>query len=54
MTKETIIAVDAMGGDGGPKIIMPSLREFISENKNTKIKEKFAKANKFWISNSNY
>lgn len=38
MTKETIIAVDAMGGDGGPKIIMPSLREFISENKNTRIK----------------
>ena len=38
MTKETIIAVDAMGGDGGPKIIMPSLREFILENKDIKIK----------------
>ena len=38
MTKETIIAVDAMGGDGGPKIIMPSLREFILENKDIRIK----------------
>ena len=38
MTKETIIAVDAMGGDGGPKVIMPSLREFISENKDIRIK----------------
>tara|TARA_S200000501_G_C20821640_1_gene743120 strand:+ start:264 stop:1277 length:1014 start_codon:yes stop_codon:yes gene_type:complete len=38
MTKQTIIAVDAMGGDQGPKIIMPSLREFILENKDIKIK----------------
>jgi len=38
MTKETIIAVDAMGGDGGPKVIMPSLKEFLLENKNVKIK----------------
>tara|TARA_Y100000996_G_scaffold411808_1_gene396642 strand:+ start:1894 stop:2907 length:1014 start_codon:yes stop_codon:yes gene_type:complete len=38
MTKQTIIAVDAMGGDQGPKIIMPSLREFILEHKDIKIK----------------
>ena len=37
MTKETIIAVDAMGGDGGPKVIMPSLRDFILENRSVKI-----------------
>jgi fatty acid/phospholipid biosynthesis enzyme len=33
MMKETRIAVDAMGGDGGPKIIMPSIKDFILENR---------------------
>ena len=37
MTKETRIAVDAMGGDGGPKIIMPSVKEFLLANKDVKI-----------------
>ena len=32
MIKETRIAVDAMGGDGGPEIIMPSIKDFILEN----------------------
>jgi glycerol-3-phosphate acyltransferase PlsX len=35
--KETRIAVDAMGGDGGPKIIMPSVKEFLLENRSVKI-----------------
>ena len=37
MMKETRIAVDAMGGDGGPKIIMPSVKEFLLENRSVKI-----------------
>jgi len=37
MTKETRIAVDAMGGDGGPKIIMPSVKEFLLVNRDVKI-----------------
>ena len=37
MTKETIIAVDAMGGDGGPKTIMPSIKDFLSINSDVKI-----------------
>ena len=37
MMKETRIAVDAMGGDGGPKIIMPSVKEFLLENREVKI-----------------
>ena len=35
--KETRIAVDAMGGDGGPKIIMPSVKEFLLENRSVKV-----------------
>ena len=37
MMKETRIAVDAMGGDGGPEIIMPSVKDFLSENREVKI-----------------
>jgi glycerol-3-phosphate acyltransferase PlsX len=37
MTKETRIAVDAMGGDGGPKIIMPSVKEFLLANEDVKV-----------------
>ena len=37
MMKETRIAVDAMGGDGGPKIIMPSVKEFLLENRSVKV-----------------
>ena len=37
MMKETRIAVDAMGGDGGPEIIMPSVKDFLSENRAVKI-----------------
>ena len=32
MKKETRIAVDAMGGDGGPEVIMPSLKDFLLYN----------------------
>ena len=32
MSKETIIAVDAMGGDGGPEIIMPAIKDFLALN----------------------
>jgi len=35
--KETRIAVDAMGGDGGPEIIMPSVKDFLSENREVKV-----------------
>jgi glycerol-3-phosphate acyltransferase PlsX len=35
--KETRIAVDAMGGDGGPSIIMPSIKDFLSQNDDIKI-----------------
>jgi len=35
--KETRIAVDAMGGDGGPGIIMPSIKDFLSQNDDIKI-----------------
>ena len=38
MIKETRIAVDAMGGDGGPKIIMPSIKDFILENEDISVK----------------
>ena len=37
MMKETRIAVDAMGGDGGPEIIMPSVKDFLSENREVKV-----------------
>ncbi len=37
MMKETRIAVDAMGGDGGPSIIMPSIKDFLSQNDDIKI-----------------
>ena len=37
MMKETRIAVDAMGGDGGPEIIMPSVKDFLLENREVKI-----------------
>ena len=37
MTKETRIAVDVMGGDGGPKIIMPSVKEFLLANEDVKV-----------------
>ena len=37
MMKETRIAVDAMGGDGGPKIIMPSVKAFLLENRSVKV-----------------
>ena len=37
MMNETRIAVDAMGGDGGPEIIMPSVKDFLSENREVKI-----------------
>ena len=37
MMKETRIAVDAMGGDGGPEVIMPSIKDFLSENREVKI-----------------
>ena len=37
MMKETRIAVDAMGGDGGPEVIMPSVKDFLSENREVKI-----------------
>ncbi|MBT7542913.1 MAG: phosphate acyltransferase PlsX [Gammaproteobacteria bacterium] len=37
MMKETRIAVDAMGGDGGPRIIMPSIKDFLSQNDDIKI-----------------
>jgi len=35
--KETRIAVDAMGGDGGPSIIMPSIKDFLTQNDDIKI-----------------
>ena len=37
MTKETRIAVDAMGGDGGPKVIMPSIKDFLSDHSDVNI-----------------
>ena len=37
MMKETRIAVDAMGGDGGPSIIMPSIKDFLTQNDDIKI-----------------
>ena len=37
MTKETIIAVDAMGGDGGPKVIMPAIKDFLLVNNDVSI-----------------
>jgi glycerol-3-phosphate acyltransferase PlsX len=37
MMKETRIAVDAMGGDGGPKVIMPSIKDFLSDNNEVNI-----------------
>ena len=37
MMKETRIAVDAMGEDGGPEVIMPSIKDFLSENRKVKI-----------------
>ena len=37
MTEETRIAVDAMGGDGGPSIIMPSIKDFLSTHNDVKI-----------------
>ena len=37
MTEETRIAVDAMGGDGGPSVIMPSINDFLSKHDDVKI-----------------
>tara|TARA_B100001027_G_scaffold159883_1_gene112871 strand:+ start:1144 stop:2157 length:1014 start_codon:yes stop_codon:yes gene_type:complete len=37
MTEETRIAVDAMGGDGGPSVIMPSIKDFLSTHNDVKI-----------------
>jgi len=37
MTEETIIAVDAMGGDGGPKVIMPAIKDFLLVNNDVSI-----------------
>ena len=37
MKKEIRIAVDAMGGDGGPKVVMPSIEDFISFHSNINI-----------------
>ena len=37
MTEETRIAVDAIGGDGGPSVIMPSIKDFLSTHNDVKI-----------------
>ena len=37
MIKEIRIAVDAMGGDGGPSIIMPSIKDFLSQNDDVQV-----------------
>ena len=36
MTGKTRIAVDAMGGDGGPSVIMPSIKDFLSTHNDVK------------------